>query len=71
MSAIGLLWLVISVYFGRDDSAEVASHVWDETLREGTTRAPLWWFWFILALLAMSVVYLILYPGLGTDPVFE
>jgi cytochrome c oxidase cbb3-type subunit III len=66
VSVIGLVWLVISVYFGRDDSAEVASHVWDETLREGTTRAPLWWFWFILALLAMSVVYLILYPGLGT-----
>jgi cytochrome c oxidase cbb3-type subunit 3 len=65
VSVIGLVWLVISVYFGRDDSAEVASHVWDETLREGTTRAPLWWFWFILALLAMSVVYLILYPGLG------
>ena len=38
---------------------------WDETLREGTTAAPLWWFWFILALLAVSVVYLILYPGLG------
>jgi cytochrome c oxidase cbb3-type subunit 3 len=65
VSAIGLVWLIVSVYFAPDDSAEVGSHVWDETLREGTTRAPLWWFWFILALLAMSVVYLILYPGLG------
>jgi cytochrome c oxidase cbb3-type subunit 3 len=65
VSAIGLAWLVASVYAARDDSAEVASHVWDETLREGTTPAPLWWFWLILALLAISVVYLILYPGLG------
>ena len=40
--------------------------VWDETLREGTTAAPLWWFWMILALLATSVVYLILYPGFGS-----
>jgi cytochrome c oxidase cbb3-type subunit 3 len=65
VSAIGLVWLVASVYRAPDDSAEVASHVWDETLREGTTPAPLWWFWMILALLAVSVVYLILYPGLG------
>ncbi len=64
-SLIGLVWLILSVYFAPDDSAEVASHVWDHTLREGTKAAPLWWFWFILALLAVSVVYLILYPGLG------
>jgi cytochrome c oxidase cbb3-type subunit III len=65
VSVIGLVWLILSVYFAPDDSAEVASHVWDQTLREGTNAAPLWWFWFILALLAVSVVYLILYPGLG------
>ena len=47
-------------------AADVADDVWDETLREGTTPAPLWWFWLILALLAFSVVYLILYPGLGS-----
>jgi cytochrome c oxidase cbb3-type subunit 3 len=66
VSVVGLAWLVTSVYFGRDDSAEVGDLVWDETLREGTTAAPLWWFWMILALLAASVVYLILYPGLGS-----
>ena len=65
VSVIGLVWLIFSVYSSTDDSDEVASHVWDETLREGTKPAPLWWFWFILALLAVSVVYLILYPGLG------
>jgi cytochrome c oxidase cbb3-type subunit III len=66
VSAISLAWLVVSVYYSRDDSAEVAHQVWDETLREGTTAAPLWWFWMILALLATSVVYLILYPGFGS-----
>jgi cytochrome c oxidase cbb3-type subunit 3 len=65
VSAIGLIWLIASVYAAPDDSAEVASHRWDETLREGTTPAPLWWFWLVLALLAVSVVYLILYPGFG------
>lgn len=66
VSALGLVWLVVSVYFGRDASADVGDVVWDETLREGTTAAPLWWFWLIVALLAASVVYLMLYPGLGT-----
>jgi cytochrome c oxidase cbb3-type subunit III len=66
VSAAGLGWLIVSVYFGRDDSADVGHVVWDETLREGTTAAPLWWFWMILALLATSVVYLILYPGFGS-----
>lgn len=66
VSAAGLAWLVFSVYFSRDDSTELGDVVWDETLREGTTAAPLWWFWLILALLATSVVYLILYPGFGS-----
>jgi cytochrome c oxidase cbb3-type subunit III len=63
---IALGWLVYSVYFSPDDSEEIAAHTWDDTLREGTTPAPMWWFWLILALMIGSVVYLILYPGLGT-----
>ena len=66
VSVAGLAWLILSVYFSDDDAAEVGHVVWDETLREGTTAAPLWWFWMILALLAASVVYLILYPGFGS-----
>jgi cytochrome c oxidase cbb3-type subunit III len=65
VSLIGLFWLVASVYFSRDRSAHVADEVWDDTLREGATPAPLWWFWLIVALLATTVIYLMLYPGLG------
>jgi cytochrome c oxidase cbb3-type subunit 3 len=65
VSAVGLLWLVASVYFNRD-AAHAPDDVWDESLREGATPAPLWWFWLIVALLATSVVYLMLYPGLGS-----
>jgi cytochrome c oxidase cbb3-type subunit 3 len=65
VSALGLLWLVLSIYFNRD-AADSPDQVWDETLREGAAPAPLWWFWFIVALLAASVIYLMLYPGLGT-----
>ena len=66
VSALGLAWLVYSIYFVKRSDADVAHQVWDESLREGTAAAPLWWFWLIVALLAVSVVYLILYPGLGT-----
>jgi cytochrome c oxidase cbb3-type subunit 3 len=65
VTLIGLVWLVLSVYFARDAAATV-DEVWDENLREGATPAPIWWFWLILALLAVSVVYLMLYPGLGS-----
>jgi cytochrome c oxidase cbb3-type subunit 3 len=66
VTLIGLGWLVYAVYFSRSSDDYVAHQVWDETLREGTAPAPLWWFWLIVALLAVTVVYLILYPGLGS-----
>ena len=63
LSFIALLWLVVDIYRAGPDGNE--HQVWDETLREGTKPAPLWWFWFILALMIISVVYVMLYPGLG------
>ena len=66
-SFIGLAWLVFSIYFSAEDDAEEADGpVWDENLREGSNPAPMWWFWMILALMVFSVIYLILYPGLGS-----
>lgn len=61
---LALLWFVIDVYRGGTEGDE--QHVWDETLREGTRPAPIWWFWFILGLMTVSVIYVMLYPGLGT-----
>jgi cytochrome c oxidase cbb3-type subunit 3 len=60
----GMCWLIYSVYFtpGHDEP----SPVWDENLSEGANPAPMWWFWFIFALLIFSVIYLMLYPGLGS-----
>jgi cytochrome c oxidase cbb3-type subunit 3 len=73
VSVLGLLWFVISVYFSRGSAGTHGpNEIWDETLTEGTAPAPLWWFWFIVALLAATVVYLILYPGMGSHRgVFE
>jgi cytochrome c oxidase cbb3-type subunit 3 len=61
---LALLWFVIDVYRTGVDGNE--HEVWDETLREGARPAPIWWFWFILGLMTVSVVYVMLYPALGT-----
>jgi cytochrome c oxidase cbb3-type subunit 3 len=62
-SFVALLWFIIDVYRSGPDGNE--QQVWDETLREGTRPAPIWWFWFILILMMISLFYVMLYPGLG------
>lgn len=66
VSLMGLVWLVLNVYFLGSKPARAEKHVWDETLREGINPPPIWWFWLILALLVVTVSYLTLYPGLGS-----
>jgi cytochrome c oxidase cbb3-type subunit 3 len=67
VSLVGLGWLVFSVYFGPDEEREeTEGPVWDSNLREGSSPAPMWWFWLILAMMVFSVIYLMLYPGLGS-----
>ena len=63
-SFLALVWFVIDIYRAGGDGNE--HEVWDETLREGAKPAPIWWFWFILGLMAVSVIYVMLYPALGT-----
>lgn len=67
ISFVGLGWLIFSIFF----SSGAAEHdgdgpVWDGNLREGSNPAPMWWFWLILSLMVFTVIYLILYPGLGS-----
>ncbi|MDY6981989.1 MAG: cytochrome-c oxidase, cbb3-type subunit III [Pseudomonadota bacterium] len=66
-SFAGLAWLVMSIYSRPAEPHGPADEpVWDGDLREGSSPAPLWWFWLILAAMVFSVVYLMLYPGLGS-----
>jgi cytochrome c oxidase cbb3-type subunit 3 len=60
--------MIFSIYSSPSDAHEGAdeSPVWDGNLREGSNPPPLWWFWLILALMVFSVMYLMLYPGLGS-----
>jgi cytochrome c oxidase cbb3-type subunit 3 len=67
-SLIGLAWIIFSIYSAPGDAHDEAEEgpVWDGNLREGSNPAPLWWFWLILSLMVISVLYLMLYPGLGS-----
>ena len=65
ISMAGMSWLVYSVFFSANGHEE-ESPVWDENLTKEFNPAPMWWFWFIFACLIFSVIYLMLYPGLGS-----
>jgi cytochrome c oxidase cbb3-type subunit III len=41
-------------------------HVWDKDLREYNNPLPRWWLWLFYITVAFGLVYLVLYPGLGT-----
>jgi len=41
-------------------------HVWDGDLREMNNPLPRWWVWLFIITVVFSLVYLVLYPGLGS-----
>ena len=43
-------------------------HVWDGDLREMNNPLPRWWVWMFVITVVFSLVYLVLYPGLGDKP---
>jgi cytochrome c oxidase cbb3-type subunit III len=45
---------------------ETTGHVWDEDLAEYNNPLPAWWSWLFYLTIAFAVIYLVLYPGLGS-----
>ena len=50
---------------GADGEPDTTGHVWDEDLREYNNPMPRWWLNLFYITLIFSIVYLVLYPGLG------
>jgi cytochrome c oxidase cbb3-type subunit 3 len=48
------------------EKVETMGHVWDETLEEYNNPLPRWWLNMFYITLIFSIIYLILYPGLGS-----
>lgn len=49
-------------------AGKTVGHVWDETLEEYNNPLPKWWSWLFYLTVVFSLVYLVLYPGLGRFP---
>ena len=72
----GIIWLYLltigsmrgpGVSAAGSEDAPRPGHVWDEDLTELDNPLPRWWVGLFFATLAFGVVYLMLYPGFGTN----
>ena len=52
---------------GGDGGVETMGHVWDEDLTELNNPLPRWWVILFYVTLVFGVLYLVLYPGLGSN----
>ncbi len=61
-----LLLLVVAARRRVMADDNTTGHVWDEDLRELNNPLPRWWMWLFVITVVFSLVYLALYPGLGS-----
>jgi cytochrome c oxidase cbb3-type subunit III len=47
-------------------AVQTTGHTWDEDLAEYNNPLPRWWSWLFYITIVFSLVYLVLYPGLGS-----
>ena len=74
----GILWLYLltSQNMGSrrpaagSGEAETTRHVWDEDLTELNNPLPRWWVTLFYVTLVFGVLYLMVYPGLGSNAMF-
>jgi cytochrome c oxidase cbb3-type subunit 3 len=68
LSIIGCAVLLYTCSTKRTTAGEQAAttgHTWDEDLSEWNNPLPRWWMWLFYITIVFSLVYLVLYPGLG------
>jgi cytochrome c oxidase cbb3-type subunit 3 len=65
---IGCAWLLWRMSSRRvsGSSVETTGHQWDETLAEYNHPLPRWWMGLFVITIVFGVVYLVLFPGLGS-----
>ena len=74
VSLVGIFWCIwllasvrkAKVILGPDGQVTDTGHVWDDNLRELNNPLPRWWMWMFLISCIFGLVYLVLYPGLGS-----
>jgi cytochrome c oxidase cbb3-type subunit III len=76
ISLVGIVWCIwlllsqrkASVIHTEDGPVSDTGHVWDGNLRELNNPLPRWWMWMFLLSCIFALVYLVLFPGLGSYP---
>ncbi len=71
VTLVGIVACLLLLWFSGKAKAMTANdnttgHVWDGDLREMNNPLPRWWVWLFIITVIFSLVYLALYPGLGT-----
>jgi cytochrome c oxidase cbb3-type subunit 3 len=69
ISFVGLLYFTVRVGGKKlppGEQAESMGHVWDEDLHELNNPAPHWWYLLFVFSIFWAMIYLFLYPGLGS-----
>ena len=61
-----ICFLLYTVFSPSGQRIRSEEEVWDETLSEGNSVPPRWWFLLFLAMIVFSLGYLVLFPGLGS-----
>ncbi|MEK9803410.1 MAG: cytochrome-c oxidase, cbb3-type subunit III [Curvibacter sp.] len=70
---IGIIACLLLLWFSGKAKAMTANdnttgHVWDGDLREMNNPLPRWWVWLFIITVVFSLIYLFMYPGLGSSP---
>ncbi len=67
LSILACLWLVLANNIKKGEGEiKPTGHVWDENLEEFDNPLPRWWYYMFLFTIIFGIIYLALYPGLGT-----
>ena len=73
VTLLSILACVLLLWFSGKAKAMTANdnttgHVWDGDLREMNNPLPRWWVWLFVITILFALIYLAMYPGLGTSP---
>jgi cytochrome c oxidase cbb3-type subunit III len=60
-----LLWKTSKIKVISKNGDNTSGHVWDGDLREMNNPLPRWWVWLFILTIVYSLIYLVVYPGLG------
>ena len=71
ITAIGILGCLLLLWFSGKTRAVASTdnttgHIWDGDLREMNNPLPRWWIGLFITTCVFSIIYLVLYPGMGT-----